>query len=114
MDVITVDGELDRNTVWQFRELTLDLANRQERRWLAISLSQCTCLDATGLGALIGAYKRRCAVNGRVVIVCTAEKILRVLRITGIDKLFAICDSEAVALAALDECREIGKALGRA
>ena len=110
-DVITVDGELDVYTANQLRELLIELANRQERRWLAINLDACDYLDSTALGVLVTGLSRARTVNGDVVLICTLERILKVFRMTGLTKVFLICDTDALALAVLREKREIQDAI---
>jgi len=40
-------------------------------------------------------------------LVCTLERSLKVFRMTGLTKVFTICDNDAAALAVLQESREV-------
>jgi anti-sigma B factor antagonist len=57
-------------------------------------------LDSTGLGVLVGGLKRVRAHDGWIDLVCTQGRILRIFRITGLNKVFSIHDSVADAVAA--------------
>ena len=58
--------------------------------------STCTAVDvveSTGLGALIGGRRRARALNGSLTLVCAETPVLKVFRVTGLDKVFEIHDS---------------------
>ena len=57
-------------------------------------------LDSTALGVLVGAHKRFVQAGGGLVLVCTTPRILRVLEVTGLARVFAVHDSVASAVAA--------------
>jgi anti-sigma B factor antagonist len=59
-----------------------------------------TFLDSTGLGVLVGRLKLVRNQSGWLRLVCSNERILRVFRITGLDKVFGIHASLDDALAA--------------
>jgi anti-sigma B factor antagonist len=56
-------------------------------------------IESTGLGALIGGRRRAHALKGSLVLVCTEEQMLKIFRITGLDKVFTIHDSVEAATA---------------
>ena len=57
-------------------------------------------LDSTGLGVLVGGLKKVRAHDGSLQLVCTQERLLKIFRITGLAKVFAIHDSAEAATAA--------------
>ena len=57
---------------------------------LIVVLDDVDFLDSTGLGVLVARLKVVRSQNGWLKLVCTSEKVLRVFRITGLDKVFAI------------------------
>jgi anti-sigma B factor antagonist len=59
-------------------------------------------MDSTGLGVLLGAHRRAQAGGRSVRLVCPAGPVLRVLRLTGMEKAFAVYGSLAEAVAAQD------------
>jgi len=49
---------------------------------------------------LVGALKRLRAVNGTLGLVCAHERLLKIFRITALDRVFALYDSVDAATAA--------------
>ena len=99
VSVVTVAGEVDVYTAAQLRA-ALDEEIAAGRSQLVVDLDEVSFLDSTGLGVLVGRLKLVRNSSGWLRIVCSNERILRVFRITGLDKVFGIHDSLEDALAA--------------
>ncbi|QKE83625.1 STAS domain-containing protein [Arthrobacter sp. NEB 688] len=99
VSVVTVEGEVDVYTASQLRQ-TLDQEIADGHTRLVVDLDAVTFLDSTGLGVLVGRLKTVRNNSGWLRIVCTSDRILRVFRITGLDKVFGIHGSLDDALAA--------------
>lgn len=99
--VIEVGGEVDVYTAPRLRERIAELVEDGHHD-LVIDLDGVEFLDSTGLGVLVGGLKRVRTHEGSLRIVCTQDRVLKVFRITGLTKVFAIHDSVAVAVAATD------------
>ncbi|MER6988429.1 STAS domain-containing protein [Saccharopolyspora hirsuta] len=87
--LITVSGEIDVYTSPALRERLTDAVHDGARR-LIVDLSQVDFLDSTALGALVGGLKRMRAADGDLVLVCTAERLIKIFRITGLTEVFPI------------------------
>ena len=96
--VVEVSGEIDVYTAPRLRETLISLVDAGNYR-LIIDLEGVGFLDSTGLGVLVGGLKRVRAHAGGIDLVCTHGKILRVFRITGLDRVFSIYGSVEEALA---------------
>jgi anti-sigma B factor antagonist len=94
--VVIPRGEIDLVTQSQLKEVINDLVVAGHVD-LVVDLDQTTFLDSTGLGALIGARRKTHAFMGSFSIVCSNERLLRLFRVTSLDKVFAISDSHAGA-----------------
>ena len=57
-------------------------------------------IESTGLGALIGGRRRAYALKGSLSLVCTEQQMLKIFRITGLDKVFTIHDTVDAAVSA--------------
>jgi anti-sigma B factor antagonist len=61
-------------------------------------------LDSSGLGALVGGIRSAREAGGAVVLCCTSRSVLRLLSITGVDRVVTVtsdpAEAEAVILAA--------------
>jgi anti-sigma B factor antagonist len=97
--LVRAEGELDVGNAPQLRQAVG--AALDEHGSLVVDLSAVTFLDSVTLGVLIGAYNRVRDTGGALGVVCTDERVLRVFRITGLDKVFALSDSVEAATAAL-------------
>ena len=95
--VIEVGGEIDVYTAPRLREAIISLVGNGSYH-LIIDLERVEFLDSTGLGVLVGGLKRVRAHDGSVELVCTQARILRIFRITGLDKVFSLHDSVQDAL----------------
>ncbi|MFG2041102.1 STAS domain-containing protein [Dactylosporangium sp. NPDC048998] len=97
--VVRAEGELDVGTAAQLREAVG--AAQDAHPGLVVDLSAVTFMDSVTLGVLIGAYNRARETGGGLAVVCTDERVRRVFRITGLDKVFALFDTVEAAVAAL-------------
>jgi anti-sigma B factor antagonist len=97
--VVTVAGEIDVYTAPQLREQLIELANAGATK-LVLDLERVEMLDSTGLGVLLGASKRARERGGSLRLVCTHERILRIIRITGLIKVLPVHSSVRAAVAA--------------
>jgi anti-sigma B factor antagonist len=87
--VVDVGGAVDVYTATQLRS-ALDAQIHQGRTRLILDFDDVDFLDSTGLGVLVARLKVVRVQDGWIRLVCSSEKILRVLRITGLDKVFPI------------------------
>ncbi len=97
--VIEVGGEIDVYTAPKLREKISELV-ADGHHHLVIDMESVDFLDSTGLGVLVGGLKKVRAHDGSMQLICTQERLLKIFRITGLAKVFAIHDSQAKALAA--------------
>jgi anti-sigma B factor antagonist len=97
--VVTPRGEIDLATHGQLKQAIDDLVVAGNVD-LVVDLNETTFLDSTGLGALIGARRKTHAFRGSFSIVCSNEDLLRLFRITSLDKVFTIRESHARAVSA--------------
>jgi anti-sigma B factor antagonist len=97
--VLIVVGEIDVYTAGVLREAIHRLVHRGRVR-LILDLSGVTCCDSTGLGVLVGGYKRTKAPGGSVRLVGVSDQLLRTLTITGLTKVFPVHADVASAIEA--------------
>jgi anti-sigma B factor antagonist len=99
--VLAVGGEIDVYTAPQLRERLIELVEGGNQH-IVVDMEQVEFLDSTGLGVLVGGLKRVRAHDGSLRLVCAQERILKIFRITGLEKVFGIYGSVNEALAASD------------
>lgn len=99
VEVVLVGGELDLDTTPKLRELIIDLTARHYE--LVLDLERLEFLDSTALhDALLAGLKLVRDHSGSMDLVCTRDRILKVFRITGLSRVFAIYSSVDEAIAA--------------
>ena len=96
-EVFELTGSLDIATSPTVRAALVAASERGNHR-IVVDLTKLEFLDSTGLGALIGAQRRAKEFEGGVRLVATEGQILRLLRITGLLKVFSVYPSSEEAL----------------
>ena len=96
--IIEVGREIDVYTAPKLRERITNLVNTRQVA-LVIDLEKVEFMDTSGLGVLVGGLKRVRTHEGSLELVCTQERLLKIFRITGLGKVFAIHGSQADATA---------------
>ena len=89
LTVVSVTGEVDLYTAPSLKERVADLVSSGRNR-LAVDLGGVEFMDSTGLGVLIGGLKRCKEAGGTLALVAPREPVIKVLAITGLDKVFPI------------------------
>lgn len=85
-------GEIDLSTVEEFREVLNELIIQGQVHVL-VDLDATTFIDSLGFGALVGARRKAHALRGSFGIVCSNDRILRLFKVTGLERVFSITDS---------------------
>ena len=97
--VVTLEGEIDIYSSPQFKEVLLKSIDDGATR-VIIDLTDVSFIDSTALGVLVSGAKRVRPRNGSLEIICVDENIIRILEITGLDRIFGIYPSREQALRA--------------
>jgi len=96
--VVAVGGQIDVYTAHIVRDRLTGFVDAGQRH-IIVDLEGVDFLDSTGLGVLVGALKRVRASDGSLQLVCSEERLLKIFRITGLDKVFLIDACVEVACA---------------
>jgi len=95
--VVAVAGEIDLFTAPEFKQ-RVSAPIDEGRTRVVVDLTETTFIDSSSLGVLIGAHRRLRRLDGRLVIVCSNDAIVKTFRITGLDGVFTIVDTLDEAL----------------
>lgn len=96
---IEVRGVIDLDTAPRLRDLLADAISAGNRH-LIIDIENVDFVDASGLGVLVGALREVRRHGGTLDLVCTNDRLLKILRITGLDKTFGLHRSIHAAMVA--------------
>ncbi|NLO40466.1 MAG: STAS domain-containing protein [Ruminiclostridium sp.] len=89
---IFLQGEIDISTAPEFKSKLYDIVGDGEND-IALYCDGLSYIDSTGLGILVGALKRVKNHQKSVYIYQLRENILKLFRITGLDKVFVLEES---------------------
>ncbi|MCW2753902.1 MAG: anti-anti-sigma factor [Marmoricola sp.] len=101
--VVAPVGEFDISSVEMLRSTFLDATSETNNK-VVVDLSATTFLDSMALGTMLGVSRRVNGWGGWVRVAAPQPNVRKVLRITGLDKVFALYDTldQAVAHQELD------------
>jgi anti-sigma B factor antagonist len=83
---LEVKGEIDVFTAKNLREKIKDIYNKKQKD-IILDFKQLNYIDSTGLGVIIGAYGRMKEKNNNLIIINAKQNVLKLLTITGLDKI---------------------------
>lgn len=95
--IVDVGGEVDLSTAPRVREKVAGVL-QSGRRKIVLNLAGVTFMDSSGLGMLVGVLKRVRENDGDLALAGVTRPVMRVLTITGLDKVFRMHDSVAEAV----------------
>lgn len=99
--VVRASGELDLVVADEFRDRVDRKLDENPVRHLIINLQGVMFIDSSGLGVILGRYKRIAAGGGKVAVVGAAPQVAKVLELSGLKKIMGIYEKEEQALQAL-------------
>lgn len=88
--VVRLAGELDEHTAAQFRAAVEERLDEDGERDLALDLSAVTFIDSSGLGAILGRYKRLSQAERRMAIFGASPQVRRILELSGLLKIIPL------------------------
>ncbi|MGE5541800.1 MAG: anti-sigma F factor antagonist [Bacillota bacterium] len=97
--VVRVDGELDLSTAPQFRAGVEHALDRTMARDLVVNMRSVHFVDSSGLGAILGRYRRVSQAGGRMALCGVMGRVKPVLELSGLKRIMPLFDSEKEALA---------------
>lgn len=97
--VLGVGGEVDVHSAPVLSD-ELNAIFQGDARWLVVDLNQVEFIDSTGLGVLVGGFNMAREQDARFDLACTVERVIKLLRITGLDEVFSIFGTADEAIAA--------------
>lgn len=93
--VVYVSGELDLNTAPDFRAAVEEqLDARPDLANIVLVLRDVTFIDSSGLGVILGRYKRLRAHGGRLVAVSPSPHARKVFELSGLSSIIPVSETE--------------------
>lgn len=104
--MIKIKGEIDHHTSALLRQEIDQKLDRIYGKHLLFCFADVTFMDSSGIGVLIGRYKRVQGLGGKAAVACAEGRILEIFHMSALDKLIPSFPSEKEAIAYLEGGRE--------
>ncbi|MCD7773519.1 MAG: anti-sigma factor antagonist [Ruminococcus sp.] len=92
-----LDGEIDHHSVTALRtDIDLNVTLYKPKS-LFLDFSAVTFMDSSGIGLVMGRYKKMNEIKGRVFIQNPPNHIKRVMLLSGVNKLAKIVNADMIA-----------------
>ncbi len=92
--IVKIAGEMDMLIAEKIRKEVDKRLKDSIIKNLIINMEKVTFIDSSGLGVIIGRYKKMTAIKGRMYIVGARPPVERILLFSGINKLVPMYKSE--------------------
>lgn len=89
-----VTGEIDHHSAREIREAIDQNLERSLPKMLVLDFRDVTFMDSSGIGLIMGRYKLLKSMGGEIIIKNANERIQRVMKLAGVDKLAEIEEDE--------------------
>lgn len=95
--MVRLAGDLDVATAERVRTGVEEALERFRCQSLCLDLSAVDFIDSSGLGVILGRYRRINQAGGQMSLVCPSARVRSILELAGIPKLMPVYTSAAEA-----------------
>lgn len=96
--LIRLKGELDHHTAEQLRQEAENAITQNEIKHIILNLEELDFMDSSGLGVILGRYKKIKKNNGEMIICAISPAVKRLFEMSGLFKIMQVELSEKNAL----------------
>lgn len=91
--VVYLQGELDHHSAEEVRNRVDDMLDKEGYTKLILDFSGVSFMDSSGIGAVIGRYKKVAMRSGKVCITNPRSSVKRVFELSGMFKIISVFDN---------------------
>ena len=91
---IYLPRELDHHNAEEIRKLSDQLIERNHIKHVIFDFKETNFMDSSGIGVIMGRYKRIYMLGGEVCAVHTNERMRKILTMSGVTKIMQIYEGE--------------------
>jgi len=91
--IVHLNGELDHHSAQEVRNRIDDRLEREKIKKLIMDFSGVTFMDSSGIGVVIGRYKKLSANGGKVCVVNVKGTVNKVFELSGMYKIISSYNS---------------------
>ncbi len=99
--VVKVTGEFDMIIADEFKKTVDSYLDSRLARYLVVDLGSVSFIDSSGLGAILGRYKKVESMQGKMVIAGPQSQVRRILEVSGINRVIGIYNNKRSAFSQL-------------
>ncbi|WP_055071290.1 anti-sigma F factor antagonist [Clostridium massiliamazoniense] len=99
--IVKLIGELDHHSAEEVRVKIDDRIDRNNEEKLIFDFSSVSFMDSSGIGVIIGRYKKIMMRNGKVAIADVNSRIKRVFELSGMFKIIKVYETVEDAIEAM-------------
>ncbi|GGE10835.1 anti-sigma F factor antagonist [Marinithermofilum abyssi] len=96
--VVRLAGELDHHTAEEVRQQIESELAKDLYTHMVLNLSELTFMDSSGLGVILGRYKRISQLGGKMMLCSVHPTIYRLFELSGMFKILPLHEDEQAAL----------------
>lgn len=97
--IVELQGELDHHTSAVVRDSIEKELDKGSTNKIVLDCSHLTFMDSSGLGIILGRYKRLQSEGGNMVACNCSEQVTRIFELSGLMKIVKIYPTVSAALA---------------
>lgn len=106
---VFLDGELDQYAAAEIKgKIDVEMENSDKKN-LIIDLSKVTLMDSSGIGLIIGRYKRLTPIGGKVAISGGNSGVRKVIDLSGIKKIIPYFENASEADKSFKDTQKSGR-----
>lgn len=96
--VVRLEGELDVCGANEFRTSVDEALDMTGAKHILLNMQEVSFIDSSGLGVVLGRYKRIAHLGGKILVVHLNPQVERIFELAGLMKILTVHQSEEQAL----------------
>ena len=101
--LVRLSGELDHHSAAKIKEEADSMLRSTNAVNIIFDFTELSCMDSSGIGMIMGRYKKVRTLGGRVIAYGINVQIMRILEMSGMDKIIKLTPDYERAVRLLDK-----------
>ena len=101
--LVKIEGELDHHIAEKIKTAVDEKIRSTNAVNIIFDFTELSFMDSSGLGVIMGRYKKVRTLGGKILIYGVNAGILRIMEMSGIDKIIKLTPSYEKAIRVLDK-----------
>ncbi len=101
--LVKVDGELDHHIAQKIKAEVDDKMRSTNAVNVIFDFSELSFMDSSGLGVIMGRYKKARTLGGRVIVFGVNAGVLRIMEMSGLSQIIKLTPNYEKAIRILDK-----------